>query len=514
MGVESIDAQTDEAQTMDCPQCGTTMNYDTTAALYRCPNCLHRINAPRETLEQAAARLQAATRAAPPPPMTYRGRLEARTRTLYEEGHQARNRGDSGAAIRAFRAALELQHDFTDAHLWIAQLSSDPDVQKQHLDYALAYDPGSAEALRLRMVLSGRLTPEQAQRTRSDETPAAQRVDQPVGTTAQTLACPICGGRLTADAAARVVTCAFCGHRAPLDAAIDPQRSDSLGMALLEQRAAPVKWIVGKRTLRCHNCGAERTLARGDRDMQAMAGRCRFCGSTQVVLQDALGTLRQPSALLPLRVNEASAKDAVRTRLQGVSEKLISGVLPHNRVERAALEPIYAPFWVFDALLRVSQTRIDQRTPHSYAERDTMRPYEQIEYTDSLLGICVPAVKALPAELVSALDEFQLGDAVPYEPRLLTDIPAALYDVDFDHAAMQARSIASTTMRERYSAPASSQVTVNTYTFVVQMTFSLLLLPLWIASLVERDGDVRTALIHGQTGGIVMGRGVKSEVTG
>jgi len=42
---------------------------------------------------------------------------------------------------------------------------------------------------------------------------------------------------------------------------------------------------------------------------------------------------------------------------------------------------------------------------------------------------------------------------------------------------------------------------VTVFTSVLQMSFTLLLMPLWLATLVERDGDVRPALVTAERRG-------------
>jgi hypothetical protein len=43
----------------------------------------------------------------------------------------------------------------------------------------------------------------------------------------------------------------------------------------------------------------------------------------------------------------------------------------------------------------------------------------------------------------------------------------------------------------------------------LQMSFMLVLAPVWLSTLRERDGDIRTALVHGLTGRVVMSRARK-----
>jgi ribosomal protein S27AE len=506
------------------------MKFDRTAGLYRCPKCLHRVNAPAESLEQASARIRERG-ARPAVPITFRYELDARARTLFEQGHDAIWNDDPTAARRFFEQSLGMQPDFVDAYLALASLADDPTRKRDYIEHALAHDPGNAEALRHMMILTGRMDAAAAERSRDPNAAPDVRAMPEAAVTTARQTCPVCGGRLSADADGRRVTCAFCGYDDPIDTAKAARGAaaggDVLGMALLEQRAAPVKWVIGRRILHCDSCGAQRTITRADAAAIKAAGgrstddsrdgdgrtlgqfslRCPFCGSAHVVLNDALNTIRQPTHLIPFAVDQDDAQAAIQKALSGVGEKLMGGLFKHNQVVCASVAPTYVPFWVFDGLLRVTQSRIDKRTPRSYQERETMRPYERIEYTDSMTGVCVPGVAALPAELVTRIGSFDLSRAVPYQPALLADRPAALPDIPFDRAALDAQSHAAAHMRRRYEQDVPSEVEVNTFTLPIQMTFTLMLLPVWVGTLIERDGDARTALVHGQTGRAAVGRG-------
>lgn len=476
------------------------MTLDTANAVYRCKNCLHKVPQPQESLEQAMARMRAKG-ARPPVAITYRGALDNRVRSIFESAHDALWREHKAEALRLFAQAIDLQRDFTDAHLWIAKTTDDPKHKREHLEIVLAYDPGHAEALRMLMVMTGRMTAEEAEKSKRGDSPILRRADAPVKAETEALLCPVCGGRLTVDAANNRVVCAFCGHVAALS---QPQAAgDVLGMALMERRAQDVRWIVGERIMHCRQCGAERTITPGRMSMQ-----CPFCGSNQVLEQDALGTLERPSWLIPFRFNEESAKAEIRARLKGVGER-ISGLLDDNRVVRATLEGVYLPFWLFDAQVEVTRTVIDKRTPHSRDQVRTFVPYESIRIPDGVTDLAVCAVKSPPTALTRDLGEYDTSARVPYDAKLLATYPAALYDLDFEEASLAARGLISQQMRERHGHSPSENVTVNVFSAVLQMTFALALMPVWIATLYERDGDVRTALVNGQTGRVVLGKARK-----
>jgi predicted RNA-binding Zn-ribbon protein involved in translation (DUF1610 family) len=356
------------------------------------------------------------------------------------------------------------------------------------------------------MVLNGRLTPEQAARTYHSDSPERVRVDSPVGTTTKALLCPVCGGHLTVDDDAKRVYCRFCGHEEALKENADVG-GDVLGMALMERKAQRVQWVIGERLLHCNQCGAERTIP-----ARKLSMVCPFCGSNQVIEQDALKTFEQPDGLVPFAMSEEQAKSAVRERLKTMGVRLYS-VFDNNKVARATIEGMYLPFWVFDMLLDVSVTTTDKHTfdkdPSWFQAGNT--GYQHMKSLGGINGMAVCAVKSPPPELTKELGEYELDTMLPYEPNLLARYPAQLYDMDFDDASLEARGRASEQMRSEQLASKDSNVEMSVSTSVIQMSFSLVLMPVWVATLYERDGDVRTALVNGQSGRVALGKARKPD---
>ncbi len=483
-----------------CPKCSTPLNLNTDAGMFRCPKCgFHR----PESLDEAEERLRSRGQR-PAVALTHRGEVDLRARSLFESGQDDLWRGDPAAAIHDFEQALEIQPDFSDAHLWIAKTSMDAQVQRDHLEEIIAHDPGHVEALRMLLVLNGDLTPEQAERSRSPHEPEIKQIEGAVKTQTKALICPVCGGDLTVEG--ERVVCRFCGHTAPLDRTHHASDgAELLGAALLKRRAQPVKWVVGARILHCTRCGAERTLP-----AERLSTVCPFCGSTQVIEQDALDSIEQPDGLAPFVIGEQDAQDAIRERLRSVGER-IAGLFDHNQIASARIEGLYLPFWVFDALAEISQTTFDHRTPNSRNALATIRPYENVKFQDGLNGVTVPAVQSPPPALIDQVGKFDVSAAVAYQPNLLAKHPAALYGVDFDNASLTAREKVSDHMRERYGKSDNRNVEVQVFTSVLQMSFTLLLLPVWVGTLTERDGDLRAALVNGQSGQVALGRAQKPD---
>jgi hypothetical protein len=229
-----------------------------------------------------------------------------------------------------------------------------------------------------------------------------------------------------------------------------------------------------------------------------------------VIQRDALGSFEQPSAIIPFRVSRENAGAAIKERLQGVTER-VKGWFINNKVARASLSGYYLPFWVYDAMVEVTRTRIDNR-PSQDRLRIVVEPYTRQVFHDAQYDIEVCAVKSPPQHLTNQLGDYHLGDALDYAPELLAKYPAQLYSIDFDAAALEARSRVAAAMRLKYGARELSdndEVTITVFTNVVQMGFRLVLAPVWVATLTEKDGDVRTALVNGQTGKVVLGKAQK-----
>ncbi|MFQ3566309.1 MAG: hypothetical protein SNJ59_04860 [Aggregatilineales bacterium] len=492
--------------TQNCPKCGKVMQLDTATSIYRCAVCEWTTKRPYESLDEAMARIRAKG-PRPSHPLTHRGAVNPHARAIYETAHDYLWQENTAEAIRHFKRALEMQPDFTDAHLWIAKLSDDERVQREHLGEILARDLGHIEALRMLMVLNGRLTPEQAERTRSDQQPEIRQADGPVKARTEVLLCPVCSGHLTIDdqPAGKRVVCRFCGHQA---ASAPPAvtGADVLGMALLEQRAQSVRWHIGQRMLHCTQCGADRTIPASQ-----LSGLCPFCGSNQVITQDALQTIKQPDGLVPFELNEQNARAAIYEQLKMFNKRL-QRLLDSHRVVHKLVEGVYLPFWVFDALLEVSVTTFDRGTLlyDRHALQHGLTGYQHYKTSASVSGLPVPGVTNPPARLLEALDDYDLSAAVPYQPHLLARYPAALYDIDFAQASLEARSKAAAKARADESRNIEPNLKVHVTALVTQMTFSLLLLPVWMATLVERNGNVRQALVNGQTGKVVLGAAHRS----
>ncbi|MEP6985204.1 MAG: hypothetical protein ABI970_06390 [Chloroflexota bacterium] len=419
--------------------------------------------------------------------------------------------GNKKAALDSLQSALDIQSDFAEAHLWYAKISDNEAVKRDHLSSILAVDASNADATRMMLILNGRLTAEQAEKGEKSHGPVIKHIGEAVKTTLAGTRCPKCNGNLTTNDVTGRVECGFCGYVAA-QGEHHTANGDSLLAAMLERRAEPVKWIIGERLLHCKQCGAERAIPASE-----LSTRCPFCGSNQVIAQDALNSFNQPDGVIPFKVTKEEAGRLLKEQLKSFGER-VKGWFVNNKIESATLNGYYLPFWMFDATVEVTRTRIqNQQATKGYGYTRTMiptEPYVQSKYNEMFSDMEVCAAKSPSKELTRGLGDYHTSDLLDYSPNLLAKYPAQLYTQDFDEAALEARSHISTAMRYKYSRRElmeEKEVTINVFTTMQQMSFRLILAPVWIAHLVEQDKDLRVALVNGQTGQVVVGKAEKPQ---
>lgn len=485
---------------MTCPQCGKRMLMNFTTSVVSCPGCgyvrpdeISRIDQKMEEIKSTNQR--------PAVQITHRGEVSAAARAAFDTGLDNLYRGNPQEAIHHFRRAIDFQHDFVDAHLWIAKTVTDEKTKRDYLGNVLAHAPNHLEAMRMMMVLNGRLTAEEAARTVNENTAPAQQNADEVAAKIKALVCPQCGGHLTLNEQMGRVYCSSCGYSAAKPKGVVAE--DSLTMALIERRAKPITWNIGKRVFECRQCGAEHTLT-----AEKLSARCRFCDSQNVIIHDVVNSFEQPHGILPFSIPAEEARDLIDKHLQGVKERINEFIFSGNKVASiSAVEGAYLPFWAFDVDVSITRTR----TNHANVFQDAI-PEQWLEMMPDMV-IC--AVKSMSQRLIDPMVNYDISQAVPYQPNYLAKYPAQLYTLDFDKASYEARGRAMDRVRARYRPHEERVYTdelgqerreiIRTSGHVQNMTLQLLLLPVWTATLTERDGDVRLALVNGQTGKVSMG---------
>jgi len=226
---------------------------------------------------------------------------------------------------------------------------------------------------------------------------------------------------------------------------------------------------------------------------------------------DALGSFEQPDIIVPFSVNAQAARQLVSERLNSRMER-VKGWFADNRVDSLNLVPVYLPFWVYDVIAEVSRTvQVKVNTERNGQLRSFVQPYSNERYAELINDVFVPASTQPTRKMLFELGRYKLANAAPFKPDYIAQRSAELYSIDFDKAAMDVHEIVGGRMREKYSTRESSNEEITVFTLIKSMSFTLALLPVWIFTLIEKDGDVRSVLVNGQNGRVVLGRARKPQ---
>lgn len=332
----------------------------------------------------------------------------------------------------------------------------------------------------------------------------------PEAASGQEFPCNNCGAKLAYDAGAQAMKCPYCGTQQaiPRKGPAGPPGGREIpieeGLRLAARGfGTPVTQVS------CNDCGATVNVTPGER-----TAKCAFCGSHQVLAQDAPGTAIRPESLVPFKVDKAGANKRFEEWLGGLWFR------PSDLKKMAKLQEmggVYIPFWTFDAWVRSDWTA-DAGYHYYETEYTTDQEGNQVtrqvqrtnwvpasgwrqDFHDDTL-VC--ASRGLPPELVSNFESFDTKQLTPYSPEFLAGWRAESYAVDL----MPAWGTAQQKMTEVQRALCGRDVPGDTHRGLTvhnqfsHVTFKHVLLPIWIAAY-RYGGKPYQFLVNGQTGEVV-----------
>ena len=170
----------------------------------------------------------------------------------------------------------------------------------------------------------------------------------------------------------------------------------------------------------------------------------------------------------------------------------------NNRVSRLDYSGVFLPFWTFDiygsALIR-----------DAAEDQPAGLPPQKLEVSEQVRNAFIPGVTSPPRKALLQIADYDPGEAIAYTPKLLAKFAAELYQIEFDRASLDARERFREHVTRRHKNP-NPDVRRTIFSQVDHMDMRLLLLPVWVVTVTEDDGDKRLALFNGQTGRFVLGR--------
>jgi ribosomal protein S27E len=324
--------------------------------------------------------------------------------------------------------------------------------------------------------------------------------------------CIQCGAQMAFDAAHGCMSCQYCGNTMAVAQGEQAQEAQEEivehdlehGIAQSAQRGLGVE----VRTTECRECGARVSF-----EGAVTATFCEFCGSTQVMEQQANRNLIRPESLLPFGVDQDSAKSRFKSWLSGLWFR------PSDLKQRASLGQIagvYVPYWTFDAQADsrwTAQAGYYYYTEEQYKAPDGSTKTRRVRHTrwqpawgsrrDHYDDVLVCASKGLPVDLAESLKTFDTRQLVAYAPGYLAGWRAEEYALPLNEGWGRANRRMQDSQRSRCSGdvPGDTQRGLNVTTRLSQTTFKHILLPLFIASYRYND-EVYRFVVNGQTGEI------------
>lgn len=300
-------------------------------------------------------------------------------------------------------------------------------------------------------------------------------------------ACPACGGEAVWNPARQRLVCPFCGTEADAPPATGTGVVEHDLLAALARVGPEGRGWGGERPeVRCQSCNAISVL-----DPARQAQQCTFCGSAQLVPYAATEAAFKPESVLPLRISETQARDAIRAWYGRLW-------LAPNALKRRALTDtvrgIYLPYWTFDAAVQAAWTA---EAGYYYYTSETVtvngrqeqRRVRHVRWEDASGALqhffdddLVCASVGVHPDLVRGIEPFPTRELEPYAPAYVAGWVVERYQIDLAAAAQRARAA----MDAKVEALCAGQVPGDTYRNLVVhadyagQTFKHMLAPVWL----------------------------------
>ncbi|MEV6346561.1 hypothetical protein [Actinoplanes sp. NPDC051851] len=311
--------------------------------------------------------------------------------------------------------------------------------------------------------------------------------------------CSGCGASVEFAPGTTVLTCPYCGAQTAIAPAERAVREHSwAGFAGLPRK--PVATLAPY-SFTCRGCGA---VTQSDK----ISSRCQFCAAP-LVADVTTGEQVVPEAVLPFAVDRA----ALRTALRGWASSRWFAPNSLKRVTEAeSSHSSYLPHWTYDART-VSQYR-GERGEHYWVEEQyrengetktrSVRKTRWYPASGTVArdfdDVLVAGTTRIMPEHLDDLEPWPLADAEPYRPEFLAGHETLRYDVEPETGLGTAQSRMATVITGdcRHDIGGDEQRVTSVETAYSDVTFKLMLLPVWIACYLHA-GRTYNVIVNGRT---------------
>lgn len=326
----------------------------------------------------------------------------------------------------------------------------------------------------------------------------------------QKFACPSCGAEATWNPVKHALVCGFCGTVSPatLDADQGKVVEHDLVAALRGVPDEARGWQAEKVYVKCQSCQAISVF-----DPKHVAQRCDFCGSAQLLPYEQTKASFRPESLLPFRIAEDQARDAVRAWYGRV------WFAPNALKQRAltdTMKGIYLPYWTFDAQVHAGWTAEAGYFYYATEEyRDSAgevrsRPVQRVRWEPAAGEIdhffdddLVCASVGVRADLLRAIEPYPTKELLPYDPGYVAGWTVERYQIDLVSAAQRSRAQMEAQLHALCAAhvPGDTQRNLQVRADYSGQTFKHVLAPVWLLTY-HYGSRAYQVVLNGYTGKI------------
>jgi len=404
------------------------------------------------------------------------------------DGITAAKNGEYKLARSLFNQAIMIYAGDARPYIWLANISTDLQEQRDYLEKAVATDPGNAEARQRLVLLLGKLDKSRLveQGASTDQITSST----PQDAIANSYTCPQCGGLMQFDIHKSDLVCRYCGYTQSTPEHKAGASSDQvLDFVMPTTRAH--RWVQTQQQVTCENCASVTLLP-----PESQADHCPYCGSNRFILSPQAEEFLDPNGIALMKVDNSEARQRVKVWL---GNGLFSPDDLTLRAGNLRLDVAYYPFWIFNGTLELPWT-CEVNIGSSKNTNWVPRSGSEIQFFDDVL---IPGLKSFSEDAFQAIEPFSLDDLVDFLPQQLAGWPALTYNIPLAQASLTARE--KIVRRIRHSLLPKIEPMRQKRKLEVGagkwsgMTYKLVLLPVWVGFYRYRNKSYRI-LVNGQSG--------------
>ncbi|MFN7914103.1 MAG: hypothetical protein U0Q55_02100 [Vicinamibacterales bacterium] len=314
--------------------------------------------------------------------------------------------------------------------------------------------------------------------------------------------CPACGGEAQWNPAKHALICPYCGTESPAEL----EERDGATVVVEHDLVAALRavpdsargWQAEKVSVQCQSCHAVSVF-----DPGKISQSCQFCGATALVPYEQVKDAIRPESLLPMKVAEPQARDAIRTWYgqQWLAPNGFAGKATTDTVKG-----IYLPYWTFDAHVHARWTAESGEYYYTGSGKNRKRHVRWTpaagEITHFFDDDLVCASTGVHTALLKKVEPFPTTDGlIPYDAGYLSGWTVERYQIDLVTSAQHSRTQMDETLRNMCAdaVPGDTYRNLQVQANYSGQTFKHILVPVWLLSYVYR-GTPFQVVINGVTG--------------